>query len=63
MAKPETNHSRNGERGRPPGAEPKPPLRMQQRHKYGHTDLMDNPHGDGPVRKDVLIKNNERKTY
>ena len=63
MAKRETDHPGNSERGRLPGIDPKPPLRMQQRHKRGFTDLMGNPHGDGPVRKDVLVKNNERKTY
>ena len=63
MAKHETDHPKNSERGRVPGAEPKPPLRMQYRHKLGHTDLMANPHGDGPVRKDVLVQNGEKKTY
>lgn len=63
MALRDTDHPKNSERIRPPGAEPKPPLRMQQRHKYGHTDLMENPYGDGPVRKDLKIANNERKTY
>ena len=63
MAQREADHSNNSERGRPAGQQPKPPIRMQQRAKYGHDDLMENPHGDGPVNKDVLVKNNGRKTY
>ena len=63
MALRDTDHPKNSERIRTPGADPKPPLRMQQRHKLGHTDLMANPHGDGPVRKEVLVRNDERKTY
>ena len=61
MAKNEMDRPNARPATRPP--EPKPPLNMQQRHKRGARDLMANPHGDGPVRKELKVGNNQGKTY
>lgn len=54
--------SRETHRGAP-GKEPRPPLPMSYRRKLGNEDVNSNPHGNGPVCTDNMVRNNQGKKY